>query len=134
MVTNIYSVMQKIDGNINIGNIIASIIDAVTIYFSYIGEGLWWVFLLIGAFLALHMTLSEADIKGALSGLGIILCLILVVDLIIGLISLSLLGTVTQGFIIIGAFLTSFLILALIVSLILLIISFVFRGLLKIRR
>lgn len=87
----------------------------------------WWVFVVIGIFHALHMTLSGADIKGALSGLVFLLIALLVVDVIIGLISQSALNAFTRFIISAGSGLLCFLMLALIISVIAVAASFIVK-------
>lgn len=73
------------------------------------------------------MTLSGADIKGALSGLVFLLIALLVVDVIIGLISQSALNAFTRFIISAGSGLLCFLMLALIISVIAVAASFIVK-------
>lgn len=81
----------------------------------------------MGIFLALHMTLSKADIKGALSGILFLLIVVLVVDVILGFVNGNLLTAFTQEVLGIASYLLCILVLALIISLIAVMVSFVFR-------
>lgn len=96
-------------------------------FFAYVNTGQWWVFLIIGIFLALHMTLSGADIKGAFGGLVFLLIALLVADVIIGLINQSALNAFTRFVISVGSGLLCFLMLALIISVIAVAASFIVK-------
>lgn len=110
-----------------IWSVFKTVLLAVGEFFSFAGNGKWWLFLLIGAFLTLHMTLSGADIKGAWGGLVFLLLLFLVVDIVLALISVSVLDAFTQFCLSVGGYLTSLLILSLIICLIVVGLSFVFK-------
>ena len=85
----------------------------------------WWVFVLVGMLLALHMTLSAADIRGALSGLAFLLAAVFIVDLVLGLISTSLITSFTGVVVNIGCYLICFLTIALIISAFAVLLSFI---------
>lgn len=87
----------------------------------------WWIFVLIGAFLSLHMTLSKADMQGALSGLLFVLLSILIVDVILAVISVNAFASFSLGFLSVAGVLNSMLFLSLIVSVIVTVISFIIR-------
>lgn len=91
--------------------------------FSYIGNWQWWVFLLVGSFIGLHMTLSKADMQGALSGIIVFLLLFLIVDLILLLIKKSLLVSFTNAILTFGTFLLFFFCLFFLIAVVLLILS-----------
>ena len=74
------------------------------------------------------MTLSKADIKGALSGVLFLLITILVVDVILGLVSGNLLTAFTQEVLGIASYLLCILVLAFVISIIAVLISYVFRA------
>lgn len=128
MVQDVMVEVQSINVNDGFSSIIKTILNAVIAFFSHAGNGWWWLFVLIGTFLALHMTLSDADIKGSWTGLVIILALILVMDIIIGLLNQAFLLIITQGFVLVGGFITGFLTLGTLISLILVVISFLFKN------
>lgn len=111
----------------NIGNVFTSLLGVLQSFFLCALSWQWWVFLIIGIFLALHMTLSKADIKGALSGILFLLIVVLVVDVILGLISGNLLTAFTQEVLGIASYLLCILVLALIISVIAVMVSFIFR-------
>lgn len=106
--------------------------DVMVSFFSAASSWRWWVFVLIGMFLALHMSLSDADIKGAVGGVVFVIALFLIADIIIGLISADALRTFTLGVIAVGSGLLCFLLLALLISLVAVIISYLVR--IKFRR
>lgn len=108
----------------NIGTVVCS-------FFSLITTWQWWVFLLVGLFLALHMTLSGADIKGALSGLIFLLIIVLVMDIILAAIGGTVLATVTSAIVSAGSYLICFMIISLIISLILVALSFILGKIIK---
>lgn len=91
--------------------------------FSYIGSWQWWVFLLIGSFIGLHMTLSNADMHGALSGIIVFLLIFFVVDIILLLIKKSLLIAFTNAILTLGTFLLFFFCLFFLIAIVLLILS-----------
>ena len=102
--------------------------------FSYIGTWQWWVFLLIGSLIALHMTLSKEDIKGALSGIITYLAIFLVVDIILALVGGNLLSSFTGGVMAAGTFLLFFFCIFLVIALLLLAASFIVKAISQRRR
>ncbi len=64
--------------------------------FTYIGSWQWWVFFLVGGMIALHMTLSRADLRGAWSGILFIAILMLVMNLILTIVGRKAVAAVTQ--------------------------------------
>lgn len=87
----------------------------------------WWVFVAIGMFLAPHMTLSGADIKGAFSGLFVLLVVVFAVDIILGIIGSGVLQSFTGVIFSVGAVLDVFLLLALMISVVAYLLSLVYR-------
>ncbi len=85
----------------------------------------WWVFVLVGMLLALHMTLSAADIRGAMSGLAVLLAALFIVDLVLGLISTELITAFTGVIVNIGCYLICFFAIALIISAFAVALSFI---------
>lgn len=106
---------------------------AFALMFSYIGTWQWWVFVLVGSFIALHMTLSREDIKGALSGLVTYVLIFLVADIVLALVSHAALSAFTCGVAAAGTFLLFFFCIFLVISLVLLAISFIVRGIMRMR-
>ena len=102
--------------------------------FSYIGAWQWWVFVLAGSFIATHMTLSRADIKGALSGLVVYVALFLIADLVLILVSENALAAFTGAVVAGGTFMLFFFCIFLVISLILLALSFITRAISRARR
>ena len=96
--------------------------------FTCIGTWQFWVFILIGSFIALHMTLSRADISGALSGLVAYMAIFLVVDFVLALIGSGTLAAFTGGVLVCGVFLLFFFCIFAVIILLLLIISFIARA------
>lgn len=111
----------------NIGNVFTDLLGVLQSFFLCALSWQWWVFIVIGIFLALHMTLSKADIKGALSGLIFLLIAVLLVDVILELISYNLLITFTQGVMSVASYLLCILVLALIIAVIAVMVSFIFQ-------
>lgn len=122
---------QEADFVADFGGALLGILSAVPTFFLYAGTWQWWVFLLAGIFLALHMTLSKADIKGALSGLLFVLLVFLIVDVVLGLISGDLLQGFTSGVVSVASYLLCILVLSLLISAVAVCFSFIFR---KIKR
>lgn len=87
----------------------------------------WWIFVVLGAFFALHMNLSVPDVKGALSGLVFLLLALLVLDVVLRLIGIGMIYGAIRVAVSCGVFLSLFLSMALLINLILLGASFVFR-------
>lgn len=124
----------EINGSFNLNDFIGSIRDVLIVINntlqSFFSDALlwqWWIFVIIGFFLSLHMTLSKADIKGSLSGVVLINVLLLFVDIILYFINTKLLINFTQVVLKIGSFLLCILFLSLIISILSLMVSFIFR-------
>ncbi|MCD8307530.1 MAG: metalloprotease family protein [Clostridia bacterium] len=111
--------------------LVKNIWEIIKSFFSLIGTWQWWVFLIIGLFLCLHMTLSTEDIKGAWSGFITLVILLLVVDLILEAIGAAVLTSFTSAFMSIGGYLLAIMLISLIISLLYLLISVPFRFILK---
>ncbi len=103
----------------------------IVAFFSLITTWQWWVFLLIGLFLALHMTLSKEDIRGAVSGLIFLLIIVLVVDIILRIIGDGVLTTFTSVVVSAGGYLICIMLISLIIDIILLVVSYIVRIFLK---
>lgn len=127
MAAAMFAHTQAITTEAGIGGAFKSVFLAVGEFFSFAGYGKWWLFLLIGAFLTLHMTLSGADIKGSWGGLILLLVLLLLTNIILALISTAVLDGFTQFCLSLGGYLTSVLILSLIISIIVTALSFLFK-------
>ncbi len=122
---------QNLGSKASIGDTFKAVGLSVGAFFSYAGDWHWWVFLLIGMFLVLHMTLSGADIKGAWGGALFLLLLLLVVDFVFELVSVSILHSFTGWCLSVGGYLCSIFALSLIVCVLALVLSYVFKLVFK---
>ena len=127
-ITREISQIKRVDGLDDIPDIVENMIDICKAIFSKLDNPKWWIFILVGSFLALHMTLSGADIKGALSGLGFLLGAIAIADVILVLIGKRAISSFTGFFVTVGGYLLGFLTLALVISLIALGLSFILKA------
>jgi hypothetical protein len=114
-------------------DIVTGIFACIVAFFSYIVTWQWWIFVLVGLLLALHMNLSPADIKSSLGGLFFLILLILIADIILGVISENLLSSFTNIVISIGSYMITFFMLALIFSVIAVLISLIVRLISRIK-
>lgn len=112
-------------------SLFSGIFAVIGSFFAGVVTWQWWVFLLIGIFLSLHMTLSGADIRNAVAGLVTLLALLLLADVVTGLVSPAALQTFTRWVIGAGACMLCFLTLALAVSLLGVLFSYLVRLLRK---
>lgn len=110
---------------------LAYIWQVISGFFSRAATWQWWVFVFAGMFLALHMNLSGADIRSAAGGLAVLLALLLAVDFIVGAVSPAALDKFTAWMFGAGCALFCFLLLSLIISLLAVALSYVFRFLKK---
>ena len=94
----------------------AQIGKVIVSFFSAAVTWQWWVFVLVGLFLALHMTLSGADIRNALGGLLFILVILAIVDVIVGVVSMEALNAMTSAIVFVGSGLLCIMLLALAIS------------------
>ncbi len=115
----------SLDGGV--GNFFESVYRIVYTFFAAATTWQWWVFVIVGMFFALHMTLSNADIKGALSGLVIVLIIVLIIDVILRLVGDSTLQSFNNVVFSIGATLDIFLLLALIISIVACLFSLIYK-------
>lgn len=111
----------------DVGGVFLSLLSVLGSFFAGAISWQWWVYLVIGMFLALHMNLSKQDIKGATSGAVMLIVIVLIVDVIFGLISSSLLNGFTQIVLRMASYLMCFLTLSLIISVLAVAVSFLFR-------
>lgn len=126
-----FEVAEKVSGAdfaSDAGGAMLCIMQSFALMFTYIGRWQWWVFVLVGSFIALHMTLSGEDVKGALSGIVAYLFVFLVVDVVLVLVDANLLSSFTGGVLACGAFLLFFFCIFLVIELVLLAVSFIFRA------
>lgn len=115
----------------NLGEALSDIFGIVGTFFSFVASWQFWVFLLVGLFLAPHMTLSGADIKGALGGTGILLLVLLVADAILWFVSYDMLTDFTAIMTAVGGYLLCFFIMALLILAIMVLVSFVIRKIFR---
>lgn len=111
----------------DVGGIFLGLLSVIGSFFSSVVSWQWWAFIGISFFFALHMTLSKADMKGAASGIIFLLLGFLIVDFVLSFIGGSLLDGFSSFIMTLSAFLTSFLLMALCVSLVSLMFSFIIR-------
>ena len=93
----------------------------------------WWVFVLIGSFIALHMTLSKADWDGALSGIVLYLILFAAIDIIIALISMDAMNEMTAGILTFAVFVMYFGAIFIVLILCLTLVRFILRKVFRSR-
>ncbi|MGN1372585.1 MAG: metalloprotease family protein [Candidatus Coproplasma sp.] len=119
--------IQITDFKNDIGNALLSILGVITAFFSHILSWQWWVFVVVGMFLALHMNLSREDIRGALSGLLFTLIAVLIVDIVLGLIGSDLLNAFTQIVLSMSSYLLCIFLLTIVISILSVLISLLFK-------
>lgn len=127
MITEMTASIQGISISEGIGTSLTKLFDAIGTFFAYADTWQWWVFIGLGMFLALHMTLSGADIKGALSGLMFILALFLVIDIIIGFINIGILNSFTSWILWFAGYMICFLAFAFVIDLLALAVSLIYK-------
>jgi len=71
-------------------------------FFLQVTNPLWWVYFVLGMFLALHMNLSPADIKGSIAGMIFLLIVFFVLAVILGLVGVGTLASITADFVFVG--------------------------------
>lgn len=106
--------------------VLISIKDVVVSIFSNISISLF-IFLLVAVNLSIHMTLSPQDIKGSISGGALLLIILFFVDLLLYIIDTSLMVELTNVCITIGFYLIGMFLIAFIVIILSLFISFIFK-------
>lgn len=111
------------------GTALAGFWNGLSVIFSYADRPAWWGFLFLGILFCLHMSLSKADVKGALDGLFFLLLLYALTDIVLGLLGDGILFSFTRGFLSAAGFMTYFLLIALLLSVCAVAISWVFRAL-----
>ncbi|MBR2466560.1 MAG: hypothetical protein IKM18_00290 [Clostridia bacterium] len=94
----------------------------------------WWIFLVLAIMVASHMELSPADIKGSVVGLLCISGIVLVVDVLLFIISISALEVVTEAFITFSAYMASFLVLSVFFLLLMVLVALAVSGIRNLRR
>lgn len=130
-VADISGGMQVNDFIGNIGKVFTDLFGVIETFFLYCFSWQWWVFVIVGMFLSLHMTLSKADVKGALSGIIMLFAVVFIADVALVLVSGDLLVKFTQGVLQAGSYLLCLLVLSFIISCIAVTVSFVFKAVKK---
>lgn len=102
--------------------------NMIVVFFMSASGWRWWIFALIAVLLSLHMTLSRADIKGALSGLLALITIVFILDIIFGAVGDYLLGKFTGLCISAGCWLICFFVFAMIFAVAEVGISFIIRA------
>ncbi len=88
-----------------------------------------WLFLLFACFVGLHMNLSGADIKHALKGLVVLLIVWVLLDVLLVIVDVGLFRSFTAFMVRIGGYLMCTLILSLLISMVMVLVSFIIRKL-----
>lgn len=127
-VAEISQSIQITDITSGAGDVVLGVLGALETFFLSALSWQFWVFLAVGMFLSLHMTLSKPDIQGAIGGLVFLLVTVLVVDVILAVVNIDALNGFTDVVLHIGSYLLCFLTLSLIISLLALFVSFIFRA------
>lgn len=127
MAGSIVNSLNSVDYTGGISAIFNGVISTVGIFFSYANSWQWWVLLIIGIFLALHMTLSGADIKGAFSGIIAYVIVLFLINLVLGLININLMNGFTSIVISLGSFLVNYLIISAVISIVAVLVSFIIK-------
>ena len=133
LVPNMFELMfsRTASGTFSISGIFDSLGFALEVFFSYSRSITWWLFIIISTCLALHMTLSLADIKGALSGLSLTLCVFLIIDVALAIIDSGLLLSFTSFCVRIGSYFFSVMLMAFSFSVVAVLLSFAFKLMLR---
>ena len=129
MIAEMTACIRGFSTSAGVGTLLSKLFHAIEAFFTYAVTWQWWVFIGLGMFLALHMTLSGPDIKGALSGLAFVLLLFLLADIILGLVSGAILDIFTQWILSASGYLICFLSVSFLIVLIALLLSFLFSAL-----
>ena len=108
-------------------NILVSVKKIVGSFFGAIGSWQWWDFMVVRILLALHSTLSGADIKGMFNGLWFLLFALLIVDVVLRIVSKEYFTAFTQYIISFGTTEVAILSILLSISVVALVISFIFK-------
>lgn len=100
-----------------LGGALAAFGRAFAAMFSFAARPRWWALLFAGLLFCLHMSLSRADVKGALGGLFFVLVLLAAANVVLRLLGRDLLFSFTRGFLGAAGILNYFLLLSLALSL-----------------
>jgi hypothetical protein len=118
--THAGTAITDFDAN-DIGNVFLAFFEILRSFFTWsmMRNWLWWVFLLFGLCITLHINFSPQDIEGSANGFLILSAVVIVSNLILGLISVPALLYVNRLLVIYNIFLAGFLVIALVFSLLL---------------
>lgn len=94
----------------------------------------FWLFLILSASIAMHMKISASDIKSGVSGFFFLAFVFFVVDVILALVYKPLVSGFTSVMFRAGVFVICFLSLAVILSLALVLIALICKGILRLRK
>lgn len=133
LVPNIYSSVMgsivEIDPNNFFNSTFKAVGNIIVRFFS--GEAVktwtWWVFLILGLSIALHMELSPADIKGAVPGLITIVALSIVINIVVALCGIKYSNSMTSGIAYFGVYLVGILIITAIFAVILSLVALIIK-------
>ena len=109
--------------------IIAALFD-----FSNMIDLRWWIFLVLAFSISTHMELSPADVRGSLIGALFIAVLLLAIDAILYVISLSALEAVTAALASFSIYVVGFLAISGIFSLLMVAFALIIKGIVKLVR
>lgn len=127
MTGKMFALVESIERHPDFGTVLTKLFDIVVLFFSYAGEQNWWIFLLIGLFMSLHMTLSGADIKNATKGLIFLLLIMLAANMVIWFIGADL-SDLTSACLSFGILLGGIMVMGLIMSVVAVIISALYKA------
>lgn len=96
-------------------------LSMIVTFFKYAIQPLWWVYLILGTAISLHMNLSQSDIKGAKTGIVLIFVVFLSLNLLLAFF-VSAQTFITSGITFIGIILSLIMSLSLLFSLLMLVI------------
>ena len=119
------SEIDPLKGLVSMFSGIGGIVGAVILFSR---EIMWWVFIIVSAFLALHMTLSGADINGAKDGILFFVLTVVGANGILAIVDMELLFNLTKIVMTMAGMLNLFLIISLIISTMLVVGSFVIKA------
>jgi len=100
---------------------------------SRINDWRWWVFMIPACSIALHMSLSVADIKSSRIGFGFIVVTLLIVNTVLYLVGTGMVSALTNHSLVAGAFILNFLTISVVFSLILFLFGIVARVIMRVR-
>lgn len=127
MMAEIHANAQITANEINIDRLYGIFSHTFSSIGSYIGNKRFWLFVFIGSFFALHMSLSKPDMKTAASGFITLAVTTLIVDIIMGYVNAKALILFTNFMLKITMTLLTILTLSLFISLVLMALAYLYR-------